>query len=417
MIDAFKKRLTLTALCTLALIFTGAVAAINIANHLTVQRQIAQSLDILTGSDSSSGDQSGSGLPVREMGRENLPEIRATTLSRVAGYCVVRLTRAGEIHEWKTESPGLYDEALVRELVEAVKAGGKREGRAGAQAYRMESRSYGALIVLMDIRAELANAQTLLRITAVVGIAACLLLSLCAVLLIRRMLMPVQQAFDKQRHFVWDASHELKTPLAVISANAQVLEKELGGNESLGYILAEVNRMDGLVQSLLTLARMDADKPEAGFESFDVGMELLSAALPMESLAFEQGKRLETRISPGIFCVGSKALVGQLAVILLSNALKFAGDGGVVTLSLEARGRQRFIRVHNTGSYIAPEERERIFDRFYQSEDSRSRAGSGSGLGLSIAKSIVRLHHGEIDVKSNPEAGTVFTAVLYDCGG
>ena len=411
MISKLRRKLTLAALCALTLIFACTVALINIANTLSLQSQISQSLFILAGNNSKPEDLADT---AQSRSRSNLPAIRASSLSRITDYCVIRLNKDGTLHEWKTESTDVYDDAAIATLLETITATGKTEGRVGSQVFRMEERKYGALIVAMDVSPEDGYAASLLRITLIAGSIAWALLSLLAVLLIRRTLRPVQEAVAKQQQFVWDASHELKTPLAVISANAQVLEQELGDNEYFGYIRAEIDHMNDLVQNLLLLARMDAGRQSASFARFDLGAALLGLALPMESLAFEKGKRLDVQVQEGIFCRGNETLLVQLASILLSNALKYADEGGVITLSLEARGRQRLIRVHNTGSFIPPEERRKIFDRFYRADTSR--AESGSGIGLAIAQSIAELHHGEILVESDPQTGTAFTAILPNQG-
>ena len=411
MIAKLRQKLTLAALCALTLIFACTVALINIANTLSLQSQISQSLFILAGNNSKPEDLEET---AQSRTRGNLPAIRASSLSRITDYCVIRLNKDGTLHEWKTESTDVYDDAVVATLLETITATGKTEGRVGSQAFRMEERKYGALIVAMDVSPEEGYAASLLRITLIAGSIAWALLSLLTVLLIRRTLRPVQEAVAKQQQFVWDASHELKTPLAVISANAQVLEQELGGNEYFGYIRTEIGHMNDLVQNLLLLARMDAGRQSASFARFDLGAALLGLALPMESLAFEKGKQLDVQVQEGIFCRGNETLLVQLASILLSNALKYADEGGVITLSLEARGRQRLIRVHNTGSFIPPEERRKIFDRFYRADTSR--AESGSGIGLAIAQSIAELYHGEILVESDPQTGTAFTAILPNQG-
>ncbi len=411
MIAKLRQKLTLAALCALTLIFACTVALINIANTLSLQSQISQSLFILAGNNSKPEDLEET---AQSRTRSNLPAIRASSLSRITDYCVIRLNKDGTLHEWKTESTDVYDDAVVATLLETITATGKTEGRVGSQAFRMEERKYGALIVAMDVSPEEGYAASLLRITLIAGSIAWALLSLLTVLLIRRTLRPVQEAVAKQQQFVWDASHELKTPLAVISANAQVLEQELGGNEYFGYIRTEIGHMNDLVQNLLLLARMDAGRQSASLACFDLGAALLGLALPMESLAFEKGKQLDVQVQEGIFCRGNETLLVQLASILLSNALKYADEGGVITLSLEARGRQRLIRVHNTGSFIPPEERRKIFDRFYRADTSR--AESGSGIGLAIAQSIAELHHGEILVESDPQTGTAFTAILPNQG-
>lgn len=414
MIVRLRKRLTLAAIAALILIFAVTVAAINLANAWSLRSQISQSLQMLTGSNTKPEEQVEAASAAERRERAGLPAVRASALARITDFCVIRLNKNGDVHEWKTESDGVYNDEIVAALASAAWKNGQGEGRLGDQAYRAEARKYGTLIVAMAITPEIAYTKTLLRITLLAGSAACALLSLLSALLIRRTLRPVREAMEKQRQFVWDASHELKTPLAVISANAQVLEKELGGNPYFGYIRSEIRQMDSLVQSLLTLARLEAGKMQADFTRFDLGAALLQLALPMESLAFEKGKQLDVQVQEGIFCRGNETLLVQLASILLSNALKYADEGGVITLSLEARGRQRLIRVHNTGSFIPPEERRKIFDRFYRADTSR--AESGSGIGLAIAQSIAELHHGEILVESDPQTGTAFTAILPNQG-
>ena len=413
MIQGLRKKLTLAAVCALILIFAFTVAAINAASALSLKAQISQSLEMLVGNSASSTGQTDDSAAGRRE-RSGLPAVRASALSRVTEFCVIRLTKTGELYEWKTESGDLYDDALVSSLAESIRTSGQSEGRIGAQAYRMEPRNYGALIVAMDVSPEIGYLRTLLRITAIAGAASCALLSALAALLIRRALRPVQEAFDKQRQFVWDASHELKTPLAVLSANAQVLEKELGQNEYFGYIRTEVSHMSDLVQSLLTLARLDAGRQAEPMERFDLSEALLTLALPLEGLAFEMGKTLQTDVPENVFCMGSKSMLMQLVSVLLSNALKYSDPGGTITLSLEAKGRQRLVRVHNTGSYIPPEEQKKIFDRFYRAENAAG--AEGSGIGLAIAKSIAQLHHGTILVDSRQESGTCFTLVLSERG-
>lgn len=410
MIVRLRKRLTLAAIAALILIFAVTVAAINLANAWSLRGQISQSLQMLTGSNTKPEEQEEAASAAERCERAGLPAVRASALARITDFCVIRLNKNGDVHEWKTESDGVYNDEIVAALASAAWKNGQGEGRLGDQAYRAEARKYGTLIVAMAITPEIAYTQTLLRITLLAGAAACALLSLLAALLIRRTLRPVREAMEKQRQFVWDASHELKTPLAVISANAQVLEKELGGNPYFGYIRSEIRQMDALVQSLLTLARLESGKMQADFTRFDLGAALLQLALPMESLAFEQGKTLDIQVTEGVFCRGNAGMLTQMASILLSNAFKYSPAGAVITLQLTTHGRALCLRVHNTGSYIPPSEREKVFDRFYRAESAAQT--QGSGIGLALARSIAALHHGDICLESDEASGTAFIVTL-----
>ena len=414
MISKLQTKLTMTALCTLVLIFVLVVASINIAYGAVLRNQISQSLSILTGRYTESSMQSSHTGTTRRT-RDGLPAVRASTVSRMTDFCVIRLNRNGDLHEWKSENTEQYSDETVETLLNAIREQNREEGRVGHQAYRQEERSYGTLIVAMDVSVEDEYARMLLLITTIVGGCTCVLLSWLSVLLIRRTMKPVQEAVTKQQQFIWDASHELKTPMAAISANTQALERDMGDNPYFRHILTEVRRMNELVQNLLTLARMDNGRTFT-MERFDLGAALEGVALPMEPLAFEMGKTLQTQLGEGIFCVGNEPLICQLTTILLTNALQYSNEGGTVTLSLEKRGRQRLIRVHNTGSYLPPEEQEKVFDRFYRADHSHSRKTGGSGIGLAIARSIAQLHHGEIRIDSSPENGTAFTVVLEDQG-
>jgi len=406
MIAKLRRKLTLASIGSLLAIFLVMIGLINAVSFYSSQYRVSQSLEALSGSQSS-GDTT--------RVRENLPEVTASSLYQVSNYCIIRLTRTGELYEWKSENTQLYTDETVAQLLRQIQDTGKRQGRVGSKMFRIEKAARGDRIAVIDIQSELTYAGSLLKITLAVGLGFWAILAALAAVLIRRVLRPVEEAFSKQQQFVWDASHELKTPLAVISANAQALAREVGQSESLDYILGEVNRTNALVQNLLELARMDAGRPKGEMQTFDLGKALLQAALPMESLAFEQGKTMKLEIPEGIFYTGNPGLLQELAVILLSNAIAYSDSGSEITLSLRARGPQRTLTVHNTGSWIPPETQKHVFERFYRGDTSHNREDGGTGLGLAIAKSIVELHRGTIRVESSPETGTAFLVSLTEC--
>ena len=191
-----------------------------------------------------------------------------------------------------------------------------------------------------------------------------------------------------------------------------MLGQDIGENEYLGYIRSEVRRMDTLVNSLLALARLDKGAAETAMKPFDLSRALLDVTLPFESTVYETGKTMETSIPDGIGCTGNEEQIKQLAVILLSNALKYSDEGGRIEVSLKARGKQREIRVFNTGSAVSPEDREHIFDRFWRADPAHGRETGGHGLGLAIAKAIADAHRGKIAVESGDGSGTAFTVTL-----
>ena len=327
--------------------------------------------------------------------------------ANLSTFYTVQLDPSGAVLSWSSDRQELYTDEQVNEVVAAVLASQKEFGRLGSQFFRLKENASGSLLVVLDARVDVSRANSLLKTTVLTGLLAYLVLGVTAALLIRRMTRPVQDAFDKQKQFVWDASHELKTPLAVISANAEVLSGEIGENEWLQYIQSEVKRTDHLVQNLLTLARMDKGSVETAFRPFDLSQAVLQVALPFESTVFEAGKTMEMDVPDSVMVRGDQDMIQQLVVILLSNAVKYSDEGGSIRLTLEARGP--VLKVHNTGPAIAPEVLPHVFDRFFRGDAAHNREVPGNGLGLAIAQNIVDAHKGRITAESSPEAGTTFT--------
>ena len=336
----------------------------------------------------------------------------SAALASLSNAYTVTLDAEGGVTAWSSDRADLYTDAQIQAFADAALATGRTAGRVDTQYFRLTGSGDARLLIALDARLEFLSAQRMLRASTMVASLACLLLAAGAYLLIRRMLQPVQASFDRQKQFVWDASHEFKTPLAVISANAEVLSREIGPNEYLGYIQSEVKRTDSLVQNLLTLARMDKGTVAAEMKRFNLSDALLAVALPFESTVFEAGKTLETDIPEGVFLRGDEAMLQQLAVILLSNALKYSDANGTIRLSLAQKGRGATITVYNTGMGIAPEHLTKIFDRFYREDLSHNSEVAGNGLGLAIAQTIAQAHKGHIRAESEYGKSATFTVTL-----
>ena len=421
MIGKLRRRMTLMVIAVLIIVSAGIVLAIRLANERNIASQAEDTLAVLAenGAAGSRPGKRDAGDEEKRFNRKNggrgmrgqPPEIRSGGEAAAAGLSnsyTITLNTDGSVASWTSDRTDLYTDEQVAGIAESALAEGKDYGCIGTQFYR---RTSGGLVVL-DARLDYLSASNVLRSTILIAAASCALLSLLAWLLIRRMVRPVEDAFTRQKQFVSDASHELKTPLAVISANAEVLEQEIGENEYLGYIRSEVRRTDTLVNSLLALARMDNGSADTVLKPFDLSRALLDVVLPFESTVFEAGKTLETDIPEGIGCTGSEEQIKQLAVILLSNALKYSDEGGRIEVSLKVRGKQRELRVFNTGTAISPEDREHIFDRFWRADPAHGRETGGHGLGLAIARTIADAHRGKISVDSREGFGTAFTVTL-----
>ena len=231
-------------------------------------------------------------------------------------------------------------------------------------------------------------------------------------LLAGRSLVPAQEAWEKQQAFVANAGHELRAPLTLLRASAEVAQRKLGpaspGRPLLEDVLREADHMAGLVEDLLLLSRLDAGSVRLESEPVDVGDLLRDVAAPVEHLAQDRSLRLELNATPA-WARGDRARLRQVVLVLLDNALRHVPAGGWIRVECKQEGQTAILTVTDNGTGIAPEHLPHVFDRFYSGDAGGS---TGSGLGLSIARSLVQAMHGEIRIESRPGEGARVTVSL-----
>ncbi|MBQ8927031.1 MAG: hypothetical protein IJ055_01990, partial [Oscillospiraceae bacterium] len=292
-----------------------------------------------------------------------------------------------------------YTEEEAEEIMNGILALGRKQGMYGWLQYYTTEKDYGTLIVVTDKTSDQGLLNKLFTSTVVIGILTLLVLLGFLIFFSRWITKPVQTAFDRQKQFVSDAGHELKTPLAVLTANADILQDEIGENKWLGYMQEQTGRMSQLVGDLLRLARMDNPAQEYVFQEFNLSTAVAATALPFESAAFERHRNLEIDIQPDVRYRGSEQHIRQLCAIFIDNALKYSDENGIIKVTLLKRGDNCIMEFYNTGCEISPEETEKIFERFYRGDKARNNKGkNGYGLGLAIAKSIMEVHKIKIRV-------------------
>lgn len=332
--------------------------------------------------------------------------------------------KQGVIDEARVVSAILDEEGNVLEVIgpqDALPswagelAGLERSARMGQRdgyRYLVRREKSGYLAVFLDQRvSDRVSRRFLLISVGVAGVALCGLF-LLSLLLIGRMVRPVEEGFARQKRFIADAGHELKTPLSVIGVNVEVLRRQQGESKYLDYIQSETSRMSEMVRNLLDLARLEQPNNQAQTGPVDLGKLTEGVALPFESRAFEEEKTYTLAVEPGVICRCEAESLQRLCAILLDNAFKNAPSGGDIRVGLRREGDTALLWVFNTGAPIAPEERERIFERFYRTDQSRSKQTGGYGLGLAIADAIVQRRRGKIWVDPSPKDGVKFCVRL-----
>ena len=284
--------------------------------------------------------------------------------------------------------------------------------------YICKKQDDGFKIAVVNINFEYKSMRNLMLLLFIIWIFCMIAFWLISRSLFKEALAPVQDAWNKQRRFVADASHELKTPLTVMLANFSVLLSHPNDtiDEQRKWLINsrdEALNMQKLVESLLILARSDAaiDLPE--MKSVHLSDLLLNSALSFEAVAFEKDIKMNTQIAPNIYVKGDEQSLKQLISILLDNAVKYAGKNGEINVKLFKYDVKYIImQVQNTGQPIPSHELPHIFERFYRGEQMRSEV-SGHGLGLAIAYKIVQIHNGKITAQSSKSQGTKMQVVLH----
>ncbi len=332
----------------------------------------------------------------KNIGNKPGPHLENTPAFQLSTFYSVAISRDGAVLAVNNADSAVYDRDELKELAFAVLKSGKTTGIKNNLIYRMADKGGYTLVAFMDNTIMQESMTTLFRYTLIFGGGAIIALYFLAVYLAKRIVKPMEESYQRQKQFISDAGHELKTPVSVISANAELLSRELGENRWLSNIQYENERMGMLVCQLLELARTENVTPQT--ERIDFSRLVGGEALPFESVAFEAGLTLNCDIAKDLFVCGNSTQLKQLLSILLDNAIRHTKDGREVALALKEERNTVKLSVVNDGKEIPPEQRKQLFERFYRDDTARSGEDKHYGLGLAIAKAIVTSHNGKIEV-------------------
>ncbi|MBE6695880.1 MAG: HAMP domain-containing histidine kinase [Ruminococcaceae bacterium] len=309
-------------------------------------------------------------------------------------HFTVFLNSEGEPVRTNTEAIySITDEIAVEYAKKAIDSK-KERGWLDNYRYKMFETAQGTGVVFIDGSVRRSSLVQSMTIAGFVLLGCAALVLILIALLSKRAVKPIAESYEKQKQFITDANHELKTPLTLILANLDIAEAELGKNEWLDDIRSEGHRMTELVNQLVALSRMDEEGHKLNIVELAFGRLVSDALAEFEPLARERGKVLSSDIDKNIVCMGDEALLFRLVGILMDNAVKYCDNGGEIKVTL-SRGRRVSLTVENTYSAVGEIELSRLFDRFYRADKARKFTG-GYGVGLSMAKSIAEKHKAEL---------------------
>ena len=323
----------------------------------------------------------------------------------------VLMDEEGQVLSTDTGKIAAVDESTAEEYARQIRASGKERGFLGVYRFLRSQEGQDSRIIFLDCGRSLSGVRAVLLASVSLSLLGLLAVLVLLMLFSGRIVTPAAESYEKQRRFITDAGHEIKTPLTIIGADADLLELEWGESEWLTDIKRQTRRLTGLTNDLITLSRMDEEKPQLQCIEFPLSDVVEETAQSFQGPAKAKKIALDMEIQPMLACNGEEKAIRQLVSILLDNAVKYTPEEGRIRVRLEKEGRCQKLSVANTTAQpVEKEQLNRMFDRFYRADTSRNAATGGYGLGMAIARGIVAAHKGKIQALS-PEENCLMVAV------
>ena len=329
-----------------------------------------------------------------------------------SSFFTVTFSDTGEVTAVNTGRISATDPEEAEAMAAALYAKNRFSGVTGDFRYRAFETSYGTMYVFLECSRELITFYTFLTVSCLAAAAGLAVVTVLVVLFSKRAIRPVAESYEKQKRFITDASHELKTPLAVISAANEVTEMESGETEWTRSISGQIKRLTSLTEKLVMLSRMDEESYRPTAANFDLSAAVRETVQSFEAVAQIKNKTYTADIEDGITFNGDETALRQLISLLIDNAMKYSDEGGRIEVSLKRSGRNTVLKVFNTVESIKKGNNDVLFERFYRADASRNSDTGGHGIGLSVAKAIVQAHKGKISAVSTDGKSILFTVTL-----
>lgn len=420
MIKTLRRRVVIYTLLSVALVLFLIMGVINVVNFVRIDRSSDNILQYLA--------ENGGEFPrMPEFEREDGQKIdqkndpgrgRGGRMDMTAEtpyetrYFTVTLNENGSVKEINTGKIAAVSSSDAIQMVSKALSSGKESGYDGYYKYLKKTSDGEQLFIFIDCNRDLTSFWSLLRISLLVAVFAMIAISILVILLSPRMIKPIAESYAKQKEFITNAGHELKTPMAVIESCTEVIEMQSGETKWTAGIREQIKKLTGLTGRLVALAKMDEGADNLVMTELDLS-QLAEETLDGFRLASEQQERaLETQIEPGIMVKGNKESLGELISILADNALKYGDPKEPITFSLTKQGKKVLLIQENSAEGLKPGNYEKLFDRFYRGDTSHSSEIAGSGIGLSMAQAIVLSHGGSITAESPDGKHLRFTVRL-----
>lgn len=413
MIHKLQKKFIAIAMLSVTLVLLVMGIGINAAGYAAANSELDAMLEMIADNEGTVPQfQPGDGGKQKGPGAFGQNRFTAETPYSTR-YFVLRYSADGTLDNADLRHIAAVSENDVQPYLSLALQQGEGTGSTGSYKFRvLQTGQDHYMAVFLDTGEKRATLKTYAWVTVLVIAASEGLIFVLVLLLSRRAIGPVIESMEKQKQFITDAGHELKTPLTVIGTSLKVLEMDTGKNKWIDKIEAQTEKLARLVGQLVALSRLDEEKPPLHFAQFDLTVAAEEVASSFADQAEACGHALKTEIGQGLSLCGDEAAVRQLISILLDNAVKYADAGGEICLTVKSAKKGVQITLENPCANAEKIETDKLFDRFYRADPSRSGKTPGFGIGLSIARSIAEAHKGTMRADCPAPGKIRFTAQL-----
>lgn len=411
MIRKLRRKLIGVSMLSVFLVFSVILSVTGVISYWNVIEVADSTLEILADNNGFFPRNKNMDLP-REGGRGGMGRQMSPELPYESRYFSVLFNEDRKVVLADTGKIAAVDTEAAIQYAEKVLDGNRSEGFIRDYRYMMTETDGGFRVIFLDCGRSLSSLRTFLLTGMLVFLGGMIAVWILIIVFSRYMVKPVAESYEKQKRFISDAGHEIKTPLTIIDADADVLSMDIGENEWITDIKSQTRRLTALTNDLILLSRMEEEKTPVCAVEFPISDLAEETARSFQALAVTQKKIFLVKIQPMLSFCGDEKMIRELLIILLDNALKYAPEDGTISFSVEKSGRNIQICVYNTTDYISREHLPHLFDRFYRADQSRNSMTGGHGLGLSIASAVVAAHKGKISAETADEHSLLITVQL-----
>lgn len=416
MLKKMRWHFILAAMLAVFIMIVAVLAGINVWNYHTTAERADQRIQEIYGFESGK-------VPGMENSEENAsqpvppdifnrPDDHDPEAPYTTRFFIVRLDEEGNVTDVSTDFIASVTQTEAEEFARKVLNEKRQVGYYKNYRFQILAKKNDNIVIFLNTTMELRSVRNVLLISCLVGVVCFLVVFLLVILLSKRAMKPYIRNIERQKRFITDASHEIKTPLTSIATSVDVIEMEYGEDEWTRNIHKQTSKMSRMVADLVTLSRLDEENPFLERTEFSLSDAVWEVAEPFASLAKAQGKKYSQRIEENLTLCGNPDATRQMISVLLDNAMKYSDENGTIRLDVYKVHGKTKIEVFNTCVLEETQNLSRLFDRFYRPDNSRSRKTGGSGIGLSIAQAVAEAYGGKIKVSSKDGKSIMFQVTI-----